>query len=88
MPTCDGKSFREIIVRTGKKKLISVPAGKFNSIETIPEMKNLRGVFKKSPKGILRIWYSTDSRRIPVAISSKVIVGSFNAKLRKTSGLK
>jgi hypothetical protein len=88
LPTCDGKSFREIIVRTGKKKLISVPAGKFNSIETIPEMQNLRGVFKKSPKGILRVWYSTDSRRIPVEISSKVLVGSFKAKLRKTSSLK
>ena len=88
LPTCDGKSFRNIIVRTGKKKTISVPAGKFDSIETIPEMHNLRGVFKKSPKGILRVWYSTDKRRIPVKISSKVIVGSFNAELTKTSGLK
>ena len=61
---------------------------KFDSIETIPEMHNLRGVFKKSPEGILRVWYSTDKRRLPVKISSKVIVGSFNAELKKTSGLK
>lgn len=88
LPTCDGKSFRNIIVRTGEKKIISVPAGKFDSIETIPEMHNLRGVFKKSPEGILRVWYSTDKRRLPVKISSKVIVGSFNAELKKTSGLK
>ncbi|MDG0964191.1 MAG: DUF3108 domain-containing protein [Opitutales bacterium] len=87
LPTCDGKRFREIIVRAGKKKKISVPAGKFYAIETMPEMQNLRGVFKKSPDGILRVWYSTDRRRIPVKISSKVIVGSFNANLRKTSGL-
>ena len=72
----------------GKKEKISVPAGKFYAIETRPEMQNLRGVFKKSPDGILRVWYSADSQRIPVKISSKVIVGSFNANLRKTSGLK
>ncbi len=88
LPICDGKSFHEINVRTGQKKKISVPAGKFYAIETIPEMKNLRGVFKKSPKGILRVWYSTDSRRIPVRMSSKVVVGSFVASLKKASGLK
>jgi hypothetical protein len=88
LPTCDGKSFRIINVRTGEKKKIAVPAGTFYAIETIPELKNIRGVFKKSPKGMLRVWYSTCSRRLPVKISSKVVVGSFVAELRKTSGLK
>ena len=88
LPTCDGKSFRKIVVRTGSRKKISVPGGSFNVIETIPEMQNLRGVFKKSPNSILRVWYSTDKNRIPVKISSKVIVGSFNAKLKKSFGLK
>jgi hypothetical protein len=50
-------------------------------------MKNLSGVFKKSPKGILRVWYSADNRRIPVKISSKVVVGSFTAQLLKARGL-
>jgi hypothetical protein len=85
LPTCDGKSFREIIVRTAKKKKISVPAGKYYAIETIPEMQNLRGVFKKSPDGILRVWYSLDELRLPVKISSKVVVGSFKAELTKSS---
>ena len=88
LPTCDGKSFRKIIVRTGQTKNITVPGGRFKVIETIPEMQNLRGVFKKSPDSILRVWYSTDKNRIPVKISSKVIVGSFNAKLKKSVGLK
>lgn len=83
LPTCDGKSFREIIVRTTKKKKISVPSGKYYAIETIPEMQNLRGVFKKSPDGILRVWYSLDDERLPVKISSKVVVGSFKAELTK-----
>ena len=75
-------------MRTGSRKKISVPGGSFNVIETIPEMQNPRGVFKKSPNSILRVWYSTDKNRIPVKISSKVIVGSFNAKLKKSVGLK
>ena len=88
LPTCDGKSFREIVVRTGPSKKVSVPDGIFNAIETIPEMQNIRGVFKKSPNSILRVWYSTDKNQIPVKISSKVVVGSFNANLKKSSGLK
>lgn len=87
LPTCDGRRYREIIVTTGKRERVSVPAGKFWAFGTIPEMQNLSGVFKKSPDGILRVWYSDDSRRIPVKISSKVVVGSFKARLETTSGL-
>jgi hypothetical protein len=88
LPTCDGKSYREIVVRTGLSKKVSVPDGIFDAIETIPEMQNLRGVFKKSPNSVLRVWYSKDKHQIPVKISSKVVVGSFNAKLKMASGLK
>jgi hypothetical protein len=88
LPTCDGKSYREIVVRTGPSKKVSVPDGIFDAIETIPEMQNLRGVFKKSPNSVLRVWYSKDKHQIPVKISSKVVVGSFNAKLKMASGLK
>jgi hypothetical protein len=76
-----------IVVRTGESDYISVPAGKYKAVGTTPEMKNLSGVFKKSPDGILRVWYTVDNRRIPVKISSKVIVGSFTASLVKASGL-
>ncbi|MDA8823228.1 DUF3108 domain-containing protein [Opitutales bacterium] len=82
IPTCDGKRFNNILVRSGQKKEISVPAGKFDAIETFPEMENLRGVFNKSPDGLLKVWYSGDRRQLPVKISSKVIVGSFNAELK------
>jgi len=82
IPTCDGKRFSNILIRSGQKKKISVPAGKFDAIETFPEMENLRGVFNKSPDGLLKVWYSSDRNQLPVKISSKVIVGSFKAELR------
>lgn len=85
IPTCDGKKIKEIIVRTGKRERVKVPAGTFYAYSTLPEMKNLSGVFKKSPDGILKVWYSDDSRKIPIKISSKVIIGSFTARLEKIS---
>ncbi len=88
LPTCDGRKFQDIKVRAGVVEKVRVPAGTFQAIGTVPEMKNLSGVFKKSPKGILRVWYSNDFRRIPVKISSKVVVGSFTARLTEAKGLK
>ena len=46
-------------------------------------MENLGGVFNKSPKGMLEVWYSDDDRKVPVRVRSKVIVGSFTATLTK-----
>ena len=85
IPTCDGKKISEIIVRTSKRERVKVPAGTFYAYATLPEMKNLSGVFKKSPDGILKVWYSDDSRKIPIKISSKVMIGSFTARLEEIS---
>ena len=80
--TCDGKKSLAISIKVGEKDQVRVPLGKFTTHSATPEMKNLSGVFKKSPKGILRVWYSVEDNRIPVLIKSKVVVGSFTAKLR------
>ena len=84
LPTCDGKRVREVEVKVGKKRKTTVPAGKFETHEVSPAMENLRGVFRKSPDGFLRICYSADNRRLPVLMRSKVIVGSFVARLTET----
>ncbi|MBG29123.1 MAG: hypothetical protein CMI31_03855 [Opitutae bacterium] len=83
LPTCDGKRVQEVVVKVGEKKQISTPSGKYQANEVSPSLENLRGVFKKSPGGYLRIWYSTDKRRMPVRMQSKVVVGSFVAKLKE-----
>ena len=83
LPTCDGKRVQEVVVKVGEKKQLNTPSGKYQVNEVSPALENLRGVFKKSPGGYLRIWYSTDKRRIPVRMQSKVIVGSFIAKLKE-----
>ncbi len=81
LPTCDGRKFRQVEVRVGEKETVRTSAGKFETLPVLPAMENLSGVFNKSPDGLLRVWYSNDSRRLPVKISGKVVVGSFTAKL-------
>lgn len=85
LPVCDGKKFRNVMVRSGNSKMMSLPAGEISVIETVPAMENLGGVFNKSPDGLLKVWYSNDDRRIPVKVSSKVVVGSFTATLVKAN---
>lgn len=46
-----------------------------------PELIHFGGVFKKSDKSRLRLWITTDERRLPVRIQSKVIVGSIIGEL-------
>ncbi|MBU61307.1 MAG: hypothetical protein CMI26_02245 [Opitutae bacterium] len=82
-PTCDGRVLQDVVVAVQEKEKLRVAAGKFEVFEATPALKNLRGVFKKSPRGVLRIWYSTDDRRLPVKMASEVAIGSFTARLEK-----
>ncbi len=68
----------------GKQK-ISVSAGTFNCIIVEPMVKE-GGLFKS--EGRIVIWLSDDDRKIPIKVSTKVIIGSINAELREYSGLK
>ena len=88
IPTSDGKKFLKVEIDVGREVSIKVPFGKINANAAIPKLKNLSGVFKKSPKGVLKVWYSSEARKLPLKISSKVIVGSFSAKLRNATNLK
>jgi hypothetical protein len=87
LPTCDGKKSLSVLVKVVAEESINVPFGSFNAYDARPQIKNLSGVFKKSPKGMLRVWYTSDNRMIPIKISSKVVVGSFTAKLRRATNL-
>lgn len=63
------------------RETVEVPAGTFDCFVVEPELEHIGGVFEKSKDAALRIWVTADARRIPVRISSKVVVGSFHALL-------
>jgi hypothetical protein len=66
------------------RQRIEVSAGTFDCIIIEPLMKE-GGVFKS--EGRVVIWLTDDERKIPVKVSTKVVVGSIDAELREYSGI-
>jgi hypothetical protein len=63
----------------GRQK-IKTPAGRFNCVVIEPVL-NAGGIFKN--KGRLVIWLTDDSRRMPVMMRSKVLIGSISVVLQE-----
>jgi hypothetical protein len=63
---------------------IEVEAGTFNCVLVEPLMKE-GGLFKS--EGRIIIWMTNDERKIPIKVSTKVVVGSIDAELREYSGI-
>ncbi len=66
------------------RQQIEVDAGTFNCVLVEPLMKE-GGLFKS--EGRIIIWLTDDERKIPVKVSTKVVVGSIDAELREYSGI-
>ncbi|HTY35987.1 MAG TPA: DUF3108 domain-containing protein [Bacteroidota bacterium] len=66
------------------RQRIDVDAGTFNCIIVEPMMKE-GGLFKS--EGRVLIWLTDDERKIPVKVSTKVVIGSIEAELREYSGI-
>jgi len=82
----DGKrviagAFREV----GRER-VRTPAGEFDTVVVEPTIEGLGGVFRKSKKAQLRIWFTDDAWRRPVRFYSEVAVGSFTMELTRLQG--
>jgi hypothetical protein len=80
-PVTDGSKCVQGIARIIKKEKIEVPSGTYDTYLIEPEIKHIGGVFKKSKNAKIKLWITTDKRRIPVKIASEVAVGSFCGEL-------
>jgi hypothetical protein len=74
----------QLAVKFLGRQQISVDAGVFNTIIVEPLMQE-GGLFKSN--GRVLIWLTDDERKIPVKVSTKVIVGSIDAELREYRGV-
>ena len=70
--------FREV----GRER-VRTPAGEFEAVVVEPTIDGLGGVFRKSKKARLRIWFTDDQLRLPVRFYSEVSVGSFTMELTR-----
>lgn len=71
-------------IRVYKKEILDVDAGKFHCIKIEPLLKG-EGIFKR--KGRLIIWLSDDQYKIPVQMTSEILVGSITTELTDIIGI-
>jgi hypothetical protein len=80
-PVTDGKKCVIGKAKVVKREKIKLRMGTFDTYLMEPDLKEVGGVFKKSKNAKIRLWVTADSRRIPVKIKSKVVVGSFSGEI-------
>ena len=72
-------------IRIHKKEIVEVEAGKFHCIKIEPLLKG-EGIFKS--KGRLIVWLSDDQYKIPVQMTSEILVGNITTELTDIIGIK
>lgn len=80
-PVSDGKKWKMGRVTNRGRETLLIDGKEYDTFVLEPDTKDLSGVFKKSRDANLFIWMSSDQRRIPVKVQSKVVVGSFTAEM-------
>lgn len=66
------------------KQTVVVHAGTFNCIVVEPLVKE-GGLFKS--EGNILVWLTDDERKLPIQVTSKILIGSISGELREYSGI-
>lgn len=75
----DGKNY-PIYVKILRRERVKVPAGTFDCLVAEPVLETST-IFQN--KGKLTIWFTDDRVKMPVILRSKVVIGAFEAVLKK-----
>jgi hypothetical protein len=81
IPTSNGKEFFYTVVRVVDKVKRKFLIGKREAYVLEPDIKDVGGVFKRSPDGSIRFFFSADDEKLPLRMESEVAVGKFWAEL-------
>ena len=80
-PVTDGKKNVLAQARVIGRQRLKIAGKKYDTFIVIPDLKGVRGVFKKSRNAKMKLWITNDERRLLVKIKSKVSIGSFTGTL-------
>lgn len=80
----DGKTHPLDVMILGRQR-IEVEAGTFDCIVVEPMVVE-GGLFKS--EGSIRVWLTNDANKMPVKVSTKVVIGTIDVTLTKYQGLK
>lgn len=72
------KKIRQVEVRVEKIELLEGPWGRLETAQVLVIMP-FQGIFLN--QGNIRVWFTTDARRVPVRMKAKVVIGSIVADL-------
>lgn len=74
----DDKKLWQVEVQVLGKERVKTPAGEFDTVLVKPLLK-FEGIFQR--KGDVYVWLTDDSRKMPVRMRSKVVIGFISAEL-------
>ena len=74
----------DLVIQVYKKEVLEVEAGKFNTIKIEPLLQG-EGIFKS--KGRLTVWLSDDQYKIPVKMTTEILVGNITTELTDIIGI-
>lgn len=77
----DGKKLSRGKATFVQKEILSMQGKTYRAIKIEPDLRDVKGVFEKSPGAKLYIWLTDDERKLLLKVKSKVAVGSFVAEL-------
>jgi hypothetical protein len=80
IPTSNGKEFFYTIVYVVDRVKRKFLSGRREAWVLEPDIKDVGGVFKRSPDGHIRFFFSADEAKIPLRMESEVAVGKFWAE--------
>lgn len=72
------KKIRQVEVRVDKVEMLEGPWGRLETAQVLVIMP-FQGIFLN--QGNIRVWFTTDERRIPLRMKAKVVIGSIVADL-------
>lgn len=87
LPVTDGKKVVTAEVRATERDTIRHQGEPVSCIVVEPDLTHVGGVFKKSKNPKMQVWFSDDRARIPLKLKTKVVVGSFTARLERVEEL-
>jgi len=80
-PITDGKKNVTGVARVLNREQLVVGGITYDTYRVEPDLRDVGGVFEKSKKSRITLWFTADSRHLLVKIEGKVIVGSFTGTL-------
>jgi len=82
----DGKKNVTGVARVLNRERLVVNGSTYDTFRVEPDLREVGGVFEKSAKSRITLWFTADARRLLMKIEGKVVVGAFTGTLLE-SGL-